>query len=122
MAVITGIDFFTVEILTWRGLITYYVLFIIQLETRRVILAGVTRHPTEGWMEQVARNGTDSKSGTLGHPRFLLQDRDTKFCSGFRSSLLDSGLQPLRLSPHSPNLNAFAERWVRSVKQECCRS
>jgi putative transposase len=119
MAVITGMDFFTVEVLTWRGLITYYVLFVIQLETRRVILAGVTRHPTEVWMEQVARNLTDSESGTLGHQKYILHDRDTKFCSGFRSTLSHGGLQPLRLPARSPNLNAFAERWVRSVKHEC---
>jgi transposase InsO family protein len=119
MAVIAGMDFFTVEILTWRGLITYYVLFVIQLETRKVILAGITRHPTEEWMQQVARNLTDSESGTLGQQRFLLHDRDAKFCSAFRSILLDLGLQPLRLPARSPNLNAFAERWVRSVKQEC---
>jgi len=119
MSVIAGMDFFPVEILTWRGLITYYVLFVIQLDSRRVILAGVTRHPTEEWMEHVARNLTDSESGTLGHQRFLLHDRDAKFCSGFRSILFDSGLQPLRLPARSPNLNAFAERWVRSVKQEC---
>ena len=56
MAVLAGTDFFTVEVLTWRGLATYYVLFVIQLETRRVTLAGITRHPTEEWMEQVARN------------------------------------------------------------------
>ncbi len=59
MAVLAGTDFFTVEVLTWRGLATYYVLFVIQLETRRVTLAGITRHPTEEWMEQVARNLTD---------------------------------------------------------------
>ena len=59
MTVLAGIDFFTAEVLTWRGLVTYYVLFVIQLETRRVTLAGVTRHPTEDWMEQVARNVTD---------------------------------------------------------------
>ena len=70
-------------------------------------------------MEQVVRNLTDSESGTLGHQRFLLHDRDTKFCSGFRSILLNSGLKPLRLPARSPNQNAFAERWVRSVKQEC---
>jgi hypothetical protein len=56
MAVITGMDFFTVQILTWRGLVTYYLLYVIQLETRRVMLAGVTRHPTAEWMEQIARN------------------------------------------------------------------
>jgi putative transposase len=115
----TGRDLFTVEVLTWRGLITYYVLFVIQRETRRVILAGVTRHPTEGWMEQVARNLTDSESDTLGHQKYVLHDRDTKFCSRFRSTLSDGGLQPLRLPARSPNRNAFAERWIRSVKQEC---
>ena len=56
MAVLSGMDFFTVEVLTWRGLVTYYVLFVIQLETRRVILAGIARHPTEEWMQRVARN------------------------------------------------------------------
>jgi putative transposase len=101
---------FTVEILTWRGLITYYVLFFIQLKSRTVIFAGVTRHPTEEGMEQLARHLTHSESGTLGHQRFLLHDRDTKFCSGFRSILFDSGLQPPRLPARSPNLNAFPER------------
>ena len=100
-------DFFTVEILSWRGLITYYVLVVIQLETRRVMLAGVTRHPIEEWMGQVARNLTDSESGTLGHQKYILHDRDTKFCSGFRSTLSDGGLQPLRLPARSPNLNAL---------------
>jgi putative transposase len=70
-------------------------------------------------MEQVARNLTDSESDTLGHQKYILHDRDTKFCSGFRSTLSSGGLQPLRLPAHSPNLNPFAERWVRSVKQEC---
>jgi putative transposase len=55
MAVLAGTDFFTVEVLTWRGLVTYYVLFFIHLETRRVTLAGITRHPTEGWMTQMAQ-------------------------------------------------------------------
>jgi putative transposase len=119
MAVLAGMDFFTAEVLTWRGLATYYVLFVIQLETRRVTLAGITRHPTEEWMEQVARNLTDAESGALLGQRYLLHDRDAKFCAGFRSLLSDGGVEPLRLPPSSPNLNAFAERWVRSVKQEC---
>ena len=55
MTVLAGVDFFTVEVLTWRGLITYYVLFFLHLETRRVSLAGITRHPTEEWMVQMAR-------------------------------------------------------------------
>jgi len=119
MAVLFGMDFFTVEVLTWRGLVTYYVLFVIQLETRRVSLAGITRHPTEEWMQQVARNLTDSESGALTHQKYVLHDRDMKFCSSFTASLSDGGVRPLKLPARSPNLNAFAERWVRSVKQEC---
>jgi len=63
MAVLAGADFFTVEVLTWRGLATYYVLFFIQLETRRVVLGGITQHPTAVWMEQMARNATDEDGG-----------------------------------------------------------
>ena len=119
MAVLAGMDFFTAEVLTWRGLTTYYVLFVIHLETRRVTLAGITPHPNEGWMEQIARNLTDADSGALLGQRYLLHDRDTKFCAGFRSTLRAGGLEPVRLPPSSPDLNAFAERWVRSVKEEC---
>ena len=119
MSVMAGMDFFTVEVLTWRGLATYYVLFLIELETRRVSLAGLTRHPTEEWMQQMARNVTDPESGPV-HPRLLLlHDRDTKFCASFRTTLTQYGVRPLMLPPRSPNLNAFAERWVRSAKEEC---
>jgi transposase InsO family protein len=119
MAVLTGVDFFTVEVLTWRGLATYYVLFFVQLETRRVTLAGVTRHPTADWMLQMSRNATDEESGHLRGQRYLLHDRDTKFCPAFRDVLRTAGVRPIVLPPQSPNLNAFAERWIRSVKQEC---
>ena len=119
MAVLAGVDFFTVEVLTWRGLVTYYVLFFIHLESRRVTLAGVTRHPTEAWMQQMARNETDDDAAALRHCRYLLHDRDAKFCASFASLLKAGGVKALRLAPRSPNLNAFAERWVRSVKQEC---
>src|ERR1035437_4558721 len=119
LAVLAGTDFFTVEVLTWRGLATYYVLFFIQLETRRVSLAGVTRHPTSEWMLQRARNATDESSGFLRGQRYLLHDRDTKYCAAFLNVLRSSGIQPLALPPRSPNLNAFAERWVGSVRHEC---
>ena len=75
LAVLAGIDFFTVEVLTWRGLATYYVLFVIQLETTRVTVAGITRHPTEEWMQQIARNLTDIDSGALRDQKYLLHDR-----------------------------------------------
>jgi transposase InsO family protein len=119
MSVLAGIDFFTVEVLTWRGLATYYVLFFLHLETRRVTLGGITRHPTETWMEQVARNAVDEPSGHLRHVRYVLYDRDTKFCASFRATLATAGVKCITLPPRSPNLNAFAERWVRSVKEEC---
>src|ERR1700751_3902094 len=119
LAFLAGIDFFTVEVLTWRGLVTYYVLFFIHLETRRVTLAGITSHPVEEWMVQMARNAVDDIDGALLPVRFVLHDRDTKFCVSFRSVLQSGGVQPILLPPHSPNLNAFAERWVRSIKSEC---
>src|SRR5258705_762576 len=78
MDVLAGTDFFTVEVLTWRGLVTYYVLFFLHLETRRVSLAGITRHPTEEWMTQMARNAVDEESGYLHRHRYVLHDRDTK--------------------------------------------
>jgi transposase InsO family protein len=119
MAVLAGTDFFTVEVLTWRGLVTYYVLFFLHLESRRITVAGVTRHPTEAWVAQMSRNAVDDASGALRSTRYLLHDRDTKFCAAFDQVLESEGIKCLRLPPHSPNLNAFAERWVRSVKQEC---
>jgi putative transposase len=119
MAVLAGIDFFSAEVLTWRGLATYYVLFFLHLETRRVTLAGITQHPTEEWMVQMARRSVDTIDGTLLPIRFVLHDRDTKFCASFRDTLRSAGIQPLTLPARSPNLNAFAERWVRSIKNEC---
>jgi putative transposase len=119
MAVLAGVDFFTVEVLTWRGLATYYVLFFLHLETRRVTLAGITQHPTEEWMVQMARRAVDDIDGALLPVRFVLHDRDSKFCASFRDTLRSAGVQPLSLPARSPNLNAFAERWVRSIKSEC---
>src|SRR6184192_4086620 len=84
MAVLVATDFFTVEVLTLKGLITYYVLFFIHLESRRICLAGVTRHPDQEWMEQMARNVTMEDSGFLIHRRYLLHDHDSKYSSSFR--------------------------------------
>jgi hypothetical protein len=119
LAVLTGTDFFTVEVLTWRGLATYYALFFIHLESRRVSLAGLTKHPTAEWMLQMARNATDESVGFLRGQRYLLHDRDTKFCAAFLDVLRSSGRRPIALPPRSPNLNAFAEHWVGAIRQEC---
>lgn len=119
MEVLAGTDFFTVEILTWRGLVTCYVLFFMKLGSRRVEIAGITRHPDEEWMQQAARTATQESWGHLRGCRYLLHDRDTKFCSSFRTMVGQSGVQPVMLPASTPNLNAFAERWVRSVRQEC---
>src|SRR5262249_42024599 len=91
----------------------------LHLETRRVTLAGVTRHPTQAWMTQMARNAIDETSGCLREYRYLLHDRDAKFCKAFDEILRNRETQCLTLPAPSPKLNAFAERWVRSVKQEC---
>jgi putative transposase len=119
MSVLAGIDFFALEVLTWRGLVTYYVLFFIHLESRRVSLVGITRHPDQAWMQQMARNATDESWGYLNQRRYALHDRDVKFYASFRATLASGGIQPIQLPTRSPNLNAFAERWVRSVKEEC---
>ncbi len=117
--VLAGTDFFAVEVVTWRGLVTYYVLFFLHLGSRWVSIAGITEHPDEGWMQQMARSATLKQWGMLNPCRYLLHDRDTKFCASFRDTLAAAGLKCLALPARSPNLNAFAERWVRSVREEC---
>src|ERR1700694_1939528 len=119
MEVLAGTDFFTVEVLTWRGVATYYVLFFIHLGNRRVSIAGITDRPNAMAMKQMARNATLEDLGCLHPCRYLLHDRDTKFCESFREVLKAGGVKPLKLPARSPNLNAFAERCVRSIKEEC---
>jgi hypothetical protein len=102
-----------------QGLVTYYVLFFLHLESRRVSVAGITRHPDQEWMEQIARSATQETWGYLDRCRYVLHDRDTKFCASFRSVLAVGGVKTILLPATSPNLNAFAERCVRSVKEEC---
>ncbi len=116
--VLVATDFFTVEVVTWHGLVTYYVLIIMELATQRVQIAGVTPHPTDTFMQQCARQLTDPFDGFLLGKRYLLHDRDTKFTRAFDTLLKDSGIEPLLLPPRSPNLNAYCERFVRSIKEE----
>lgn len=119
LEVLAGTDFFSVEVLTRRGLVTFYVLFFIHLESRKVELAGITPHPDERWMQQIARNATMQGCGFLANCRYLIHDRDTKYTRSFRAIIKAGGVTSLPLPAHSPNLNAFSERWIKSVKDEC---
>jgi hypothetical protein len=113
---IVATDFFTVETVRLK---TLYVLFIIELGTRQVRLAGVTRHPDGSWVVQRARElSTERPEGTTT-PRFLIRDRDSKFTRAFDDLFTADGTQIIKTPVQAPNANAFAERWVRTVRQEC---
>jgi transposase InsO family protein len=116
---IAATDFFSVEVLTRTGLVRYFVLFIIDLQTRRVEIAGIARGPDGEWMKQIARNLTDAEDGFLNGARYLIHDRDPLFTEAFREVLGSSGVKTVKLPTRSPNLNAYAERFVRSIKSEC---
>jgi transposase InsO family protein len=118
LEVLVATDFFTAEVWTLGGLVTYYVLFFIHLGTRKVHVAGVTPHPETAWMIQVARNVTMEAWGCLSPGQYLIHDRDTKYCAAFQHLINAAGVERVVLPPRSPNLNAYAERWVRSVKDE----
>jgi len=117
--VLAASDFLTVEVWTGRGLVTHYLLFVISLADRDVNIAGITIGPDESWMLQIARNVTDSQVGAVHSKRYLIIDRDTKYSEQFRRLIRDNGTKVIRLPPMSPNLNAYAEWFVRSIKDEC---
>jgi transposase InsO family protein len=116
---IAATDFFSVEVLTRVGLVRYFVLFVIDLKTRRVEVAGIVPQPDGDWMKQIARNLTDCDSGFLNGVRYLIHDRDPLFTERFREILKPSGVKTVKLPARSPDLNAYAERFVLSVKSEC---
>ncbi|MDH3215712.1 MAG: integrase core domain-containing protein [Candidatus Krumholzibacteria bacterium] len=116
---IAAADFFTTEVWTAHGLVRYFTLFVIDITTRRVHVIGTTANPTSAWMEQVARNQKDCEEGFLNGKRFLIVDRDAKFSRKFKSILEGSGIEILLTSFLAPNMNAYAERFVRSIKSEC---
>ena len=117
--ILAASDFLSVEVWTSRGLVTHYLLFVISVADRVVNIAGITTRPDESWMLQIARNETDSAGGSLHSKRYLIIDRDTKYSEQFRRLIRDNGTKVIRLPPRSPNLNAYAERFVRSIKDEC---
>ncbi|MBX3085461.1 MAG: integrase core domain-containing protein [Anaerolineae bacterium] len=110
-------DFFTVETV-W--LQTVYVLFFIELHTRRVHLAGCTSQPTSAWVTQQARQLTwELHDTTQPSKLYLLHDRDTKFTVSFDTVFVSEGITIVLTPSQAPNANAFAERWIRSVREEC---
>lgn len=109
-------DFFTVETLRLH---TVYVLFFIEVGTRRVHLAGCSAHPTSTWFTQQARQITWKLQGRASPIRFLIHDRDTKFSTQFDTIFRSEQIDIIRTPVRAPNANAFAERWVRTIRQEC---
>ena len=113
---IIACDFFTVDTVFWRRI---YVLFFIGVGSRRVWLAACTPHPTADWVVQQARNLMMDLQEGPELVRFLVHDRDTKFCPGFDAVLGSEGIRAILTPVQAPNANAYAERWVRTVRSEC---
>jgi putative transposase len=116
---IVAADFFTVEVWTRRGLQRFMVLFFIELATRHVEIAGIASTANGLWMSQIGRNLTDAIDGILNGKRYLIHDRDPLFTTEFLKMVADVEVKSVRLPPRSPNLNAYAERFVRSIKESC---
>ena len=116
---IAGADFFTTEVWTWRGLVTYYTVFVIDLASRRVQIVGSTPHPQEVFMQQVVRTLTAADEGLLVQHRLLICDRDTTWSAPVRAWLGEAGIRVVLTPYRAPNANAYAERFVRSIKEEC---
>jgi putative transposase len=116
--VLASIDFTTIEVWTKGGLVTFYLLFVMELRTRRVHFAGCTPNPNGPWMQQIARNLTDVEDGFLLGKRYMLIDRDTKFTEVFCEILKGEAVEAVKLPPRSPNLNSHIERFMKSIKDE----
>jgi transposase InsO family protein len=116
---IVASDFFTIEVWTPTGLKRFIVLFFIELSTRRVEIGGIARNANGLWMAQIARNITDDVEGFFKGKRYLIHDRDPLYTQDFLNMLAAVGIESVKLPPRSPNLNAYAERFVRTIKESC---
>jgi putative transposase len=112
-------DFFTTEVWTVRGLVTYYTLFVIELYSRRVHVLGSTTHPDEAFVIQTMRHLTGDAEGVLRRNRILICDRDRKWSAAVEHFLATAGVRMIRTPFLAPNCNAHAERFVRSIREEC---
>jgi transposase InsO family protein len=108
-----------VEVWTFLSLQRFLVLFFIELSTRRVRIASIVRQANGLWMSQVARDLTDPVDGPLSEKRYLIHDRDPLFTVDFLKMLAPKRIESVRLPPRSPNLNAYAERFVRTIEESC---
>jgi transposase InsO family protein len=113
---IAGADLFTTEVWTWRGLVTFYTVFVIDLASRRVQILGATPHPDEAFMRQITRTFTMADMQTC---RVLICDRDTKWSASVRERLTEAEIRVVQTPYQAPNANAYAERFVRSINEEC---
>ena len=112
-------DFFTIEVWTPTGLKRFVILFFMELSTRRVETGGIASRPNGLWMTQIARNVTDEIDGFFKGKRYLIHDRDSLYTREFLNMLAEQGIESVKLPPRSPNLNAHAERFVRTIKEDC---
>jgi putative transposase len=116
---IAGADFFTTEVWTWRGLVTYYTVFVIDLASRRVQILGSTQNPEALFMQQMVRTLTMAEDGAVRTPQILICDRDRKWSGDVRRRLQEAAIHVILIPERAPNANAYAERFVRSIKEEC---
>lgn len=112
-------DFFSVEALSAFGTVRHMVFFVMEIKTRVVHIAGIRIDPDGAWMKQIARNLTDPIDGILRGGGYLVHDRDPVFTAAWSKCLREAGVKCVRIPAQSPNCNPYAERFVRTIRQEC---